>query len=201
MVYLIIRPFFLTSFVGLSSSANAITPRLIEIDDLVSGERFTDKADVLINSGGLLNNFKWPDLNGLSTFKGKVVHSAAWDEKYAARNVYSVMWPSMLTSFCRFDYSNKRIGIIGGGSSAIQIIPQLQKLEGNKLVCFIRSKTWISYLFGHAAQQKLKMEDSKCERTIDVIWAVSECTDMEVFTKLFLEIVKNTQRTQSFITK
>lgn len=67
----------------LALRALLITPRLIEVEDLVTGKRFTDKADVLINSSGLLNNFKWPDLKGLSTFKGKLVHSAAWDEKYA----------------------------------------------------------------------------------------------------------------------
>lgn len=84
----------------------------------------------------------------------------------------------MLISFCRFDYSNKRIGIIGGGSSAIQIIPQLQKLDGNKLVCFIRSKTWIAYPFGQAAQEKLQM-DSECERTLMSFGWFCECTDME----------------------
>lgn len=56
-----------------------------------------------------------------------------------------------------YDFQNKRVGIIGSGSSAIQIIPQLQKLPGTHLSCFIRSKTWISPPFGQAVQDELGM--------------------------------------------
>lgn len=47
--------------------------------------------------------------------------------------------------------------MIGSGSSAIQIIPNLQKLPGTQLSCFIRSKTWISPPFGQAVQDELGM--------------------------------------------
>lgn len=50
------------------------------------------------------------------------------------------------------------MGVIGSGSSAIQIIPQLQKVSGTNLSCFIRSKTWISPPFGQAIQDQLGME-------------------------------------------
>lgn len=40
------------------------------------------------------------------------------------------------------------MGVIGGGSSSIQLVPQLQKLEGVQMTCFVRSKTWISNPFG-----------------------------------------------------
>lgn len=56
-----------------------------------------------------------------------------------------------------YDFTNKRIGIIGSGSSAIQIIPKLQKLSGTQLACFIRSKTWISPPFGQTIQDELGM--------------------------------------------
>ena len=49
---------------------------------------------------------------------------------------------------CSYDFKNKRIGVIGGGSSAIQIVPNLQKVEGTQLACFVRSRTWISNPFG-----------------------------------------------------
>lgn len=49
------------------------------------------------------------------------------------------------------------MGIIGSGSSAIQIIPRLQKVTGTQLSCFIRSKTWISPPFGQGVQDKLGM--------------------------------------------
>lgn len=48
----------------------------------------------------------------------------------------------------RYDFKNKRVGVIGGGSSSIQIVPSLQKVEGVKMSCFVRSRTWISNPFG-----------------------------------------------------
>jgi cation diffusion facilitator CzcD-associated flavoprotein CzcO len=88
-----------------------------------NSEVFEDSCDVLISARGLLNSKKWPSIEGLWDFKGDIMHSAAWDQDY--------------------DFENKRIGIIGSGSSAIQIVPKLQEIAGTKLDCYIRSKTWI----------------------------------------------------------
>lgn len=55
------------------------------------------------------SSWKWPDIPGLDSFQGKLLHSARWDETY--------------------DFQGKTVGIIGSGSSAIQIIPQLQPGE------------------------------------------------------------------------
>jgi cation diffusion facilitator CzcD-associated flavoprotein CzcO len=35
-------------------------------------------ADVVINAGGILNDWKWPDIKGLDTFRGRLLHTAAW---------------------------------------------------------------------------------------------------------------------------
>ena len=35
-------------------------------------------ADVFINAGGILNDWKWPDIDGLHSFKGRLLHTAAW---------------------------------------------------------------------------------------------------------------------------
>jgi cation diffusion facilitator CzcD-associated flavoprotein CzcO len=43
-----------------------------------SGE-FTDSCDVLLNATGILNAWKWPDIQGLKDFKGKLLHTAAYD--------------------------------------------------------------------------------------------------------------------------
>jgi cation diffusion facilitator CzcD-associated flavoprotein CzcO len=74
-----------------------------------------------------------------------------------------------------YDFKNKRIGIIGGGSSAIQIIPQLQKLPGTHLSCFVRSKTWISRPFGDVAMEKLDLKDTHCKST-------AHCTTTRILT-------------------
>jgi len=67
----------------------------------------------------------WPKVSGLSEFKGHVTHSANWDHDY--------------------DYSNKKIAVIGNGSSGIQIVPQLVKLPGTDVTNFIRGPAWVYY--------------------------------------------------------
>jgi cation diffusion facilitator CzcD-associated flavoprotein CzcO len=78
---------------------------------------------VLLNASGLLNNWKWPKIPGLESFKGHLCHSARWQHDY--------------------DWKDKKIAIIGSGSSAIQIVPELQPLV-KEMKAFIRSPTWIA---------------------------------------------------------
>ncbi|KAI1477577.1 FAD/NAD(P)-binding domain-containing protein [Daldinia eschscholtzii] len=108
-------------------------------------EKFEDEADVLISARGNLSDPAWPHIPGLKTFKGEMMHSALWNENY--------------------DFKNKRIGVIGNGSSAIQIVPNLQKVEGTQLSCFVRSKTWITNPFGDAVMEKLGLDPTKIEFT------------------------------------
>lgn len=54
----------------------------------------------------LPSSFKWPNIPGIDTFKGKLMHSARWDAKY--------------------DLKGKTVAVIGGGSSAVQIVPNIQ---------------------------------------------------------------------------
>jgi cation diffusion facilitator CzcD-associated flavoprotein CzcO len=51
------------------------------------------------------------------------MHSANWDES--------------------FDWKDKRVALIGAGSSGIQILPQIQP-HAKLVVHFVRGKTWIS---------------------------------------------------------
>ncbi|KAF2033136.1 FAD/NAD(P)-binding domain-containing protein [Setomelanomma holmii] len=67
----------------------------------------------------------WPKIPGFESFKGHITHSARWDHDY--------------------DYSNKRIAVIGNGSSGIQIVPQMAKLPGTTVQNFIRSGAWVYY--------------------------------------------------------
>jgi cation diffusion facilitator CzcD-associated flavoprotein CzcO len=78
---------------------------------------------VLINATGILNNWKWPDIPGLHDFRGTLLHSANWD------------------TTTRWD--DKTVAVIGTGSSAIQILPQIQP-TAKSLVTFMRSVTWIA---------------------------------------------------------
>jgi cation diffusion facilitator CzcD-associated flavoprotein CzcO len=91
------------------------------------GERFEDTCHLLVNGSGVLNEFKWPKIPGLETFKGRLMHSARWDNNY--------------------DLTGKRVAVIGGGSSAVQIIPSIQP-KVSKLFAFLRSPVWITTGFG-----------------------------------------------------
>lgn len=106
----------------------------VTVKDLVTGQTINDTSDVLISARGNLNNPAWPEIEGLETFKGELMHSATWNTSY--------------------DWSNKRIGVIGSGSSSIQIVPSLQRIPGTHVSTFVRSKTWISPSFGQQLWDK-----------------------------------------------
>ena len=42
---------------------------------------FEEKCDLLLHATGILNNFKWPEIEGLEKFKGKVVRESALNNK------------------------------------------------------------------------------------------------------------------------
>ena len=54
----------------------------VTVKNLVTGEVIKDISDVLISARGNLNNPAWPDIDGLGVFKGEVMHSARWNERY-----------------------------------------------------------------------------------------------------------------------
>jgi hypothetical protein len=70
-----------------------------------------------------------------------------------------------VTNQNRYDFKGKRVGVIGNGSSAIQIIPRLQQVEGSQLTCFMRSPTWISPPFADHGLQELGLDPTKTECT------------------------------------
>lgn len=37
---------------------------------------FEEKCDLLLHATGILNNFKWPQIEGLNKFKGKVIRKS-----------------------------------------------------------------------------------------------------------------------------
>ncbi|KAH6691332.1 hypothetical protein F5X68DRAFT_252255 [Plectosphaerella plurivora] len=110
----------------------------VTVKNLKTGEIIEDSADVVISAKGGLNDISWPKIKGLEEFQGKLVHSGAWDDS--------------------LDLKNKRVGVIGNGSSAIQIVPTIQKIQGIKVWNFARSPTWVSTSFGDIAMQKMGLD-------------------------------------------
>ncbi|EHL01520.1 putative Uncharacterized monooxygenase y4iD [Glarea lozoyensis 74030] len=76
--------------------------------DAEFGEHYTITSNFLVSGVGQLNVPKYPDIQGVDSFKGKSMHSARWDWDY--------------------DLRGKRIGIIGNGATAAQIIPEVAKM-------------------------------------------------------------------------
>ncbi|RBA17605.1 hypothetical protein FPRO05_11320 [Fusarium proliferatum] len=84
--------------------------------------RYTIKTTFLIAGVGQLNEPFWPKITGQESFQGKVMHSARWD------------WS--------FDFTGKRVGIIGNGATAVQIAPEVAKVASH-LSIFQRSPNWL----------------------------------------------------------
>ena len=54
----------------------------VRLEDTETGNGFEDESDVLISAIGSLNEWNWPPIPGLKDFRGKLLHSAAWDQSY-----------------------------------------------------------------------------------------------------------------------
>jgi cation diffusion facilitator CzcD-associated flavoprotein CzcO len=81
-----------------------------------------DEGDVVIAATGVLHHPSYPEIEGLASFGGPCFHSARWDHSVPL--------------------DGKRIGVIGTGSTAIQIVSALVD-EVGKLSLFQRTAQWI----------------------------------------------------------
>ncbi len=86
-----------------------------------SGRR--DEADVVIAATGVLHHPKYPEIPGLESFAGARFHSARWDHAVPLEG--------------------RRVGVIGTGSSAVQITGALAPRVG-KFSLFQRTAQWIA---------------------------------------------------------
>ncbi len=66
-------------------------------------EIIEDTADVVLFCVGNLNILAWPDIPGLDTFQGELIHSAAWKTKEGEGP-----WEDTVKS-----WGDKRVGVIG----------------------------------------------------------------------------------------
>ncbi|EMD35979.1 hypothetical protein CERSUDRAFT_115926 [Gelatoporia subvermispora B] len=125
-------------------------------------EEFEDTADFLFTGVGGLARWSWPSIEGLRDFQGKMFHSADFD-------VGEQTWQDAVKN-----WKNKKVGVIGVGSSAIQIVPALQN-EVAKVINYVRGKTWLSAPFSGTKLAELTKRDPNVEN-----YAFSE-SDIEAF--------------------
>ncbi len=76
----------------------------------------------MVLASGPLPDHKLPDIRGVDTYEGKMIHSARWDHDY--------------------DFTGKRVAVIGTGASAVQIIPELVK-QADFVKVFQRTPGWV----------------------------------------------------------
>ncbi|MCV7151956.1 flavin-containing monooxygenase [Mycolicibacterium pyrenivorans] len=80
------------------------------------------QARTAVLASGPLADHKLPGIRGIETYRGHKVHSAAWDEDY--------------------DFTGKRVAVIGTGASAVQIVPELVK-TAQFVKVFQRTPGWV----------------------------------------------------------
>ncbi len=78
-------------------------------------------ARYLVNAAGVLNEPKAPDIDGVDDFAGPTLHTARWDHGV--------------------ELAGKRVGIIGTGASAVQVIPEIAPIV-RRLTVFQRTPIW-----------------------------------------------------------
>jgi cation diffusion facilitator CzcD-associated flavoprotein CzcO len=81
-----------------------------------------DSAEFVIAATGVLHHPAYPDIEGVDRFGGALFHSARWDHNIAL--------------------DGKRIGIIGNGSTGVQIVSALVD-RASKVTHFQRTPQWI----------------------------------------------------------
>lgn len=88
--------------------------------DTASGT--TWHAKHFVCSTGPLSRPRWPAVDGLDSFAGRRLHSARWDPAFSAAGL--------------------RVGVIGTGSTASQLVPPLAELAA-RLTLFQRTANWV----------------------------------------------------------
>jgi cation diffusion facilitator CzcD-associated flavoprotein CzcO len=81
-----------------------------------------DECHVLVSAVGFLNVPRYPDWPGLDEFEGPAFHTARWEHQH--------------------DLTGKVVAVVGTGSSASQIVPELQRIA-TQVYVFQREPGWV----------------------------------------------------------
>ncbi len=85
------------------------------------GEVFSGRY--LLTATGFLSQPKLPEIEGIETYAGRVLHTAAWDDTA--------------------DLTGERVAVIGTGATAVQLIPEVAKVAEH-LTVFQRTPIWVA---------------------------------------------------------
>ena len=90
------------------------------------GDRLSSRFLVL--AGGILHKAKLPGIAGIEDFEGKAFHTSRWDYGYTGGGPTEPM----------DKLAGKRVGIIGTGATAVQVVPQVARVA-DELYVFQRT--------------------------------------------------------------
>ncbi len=107
--------------------------QLWQVTSQTNSEEKVFYARSIVLGSGPLSNASYPsDISGIDKFQGQMCHTAKWDET--------------------IDFKNKRVAVIGTGASAIQVIPEIQKMDVSRLLIFQRTAPWVMPRFDRRLQ-------------------------------------------------
>jgi hypothetical protein len=142
-----------------------LSARWSESEDLweVELSSGTIKTTYLITALGLLSQPNYPDIPGISSFKGTLCHTARWTNDIQLKD--------------------KRVGVIGCGSTGVQVITEIAKTVKS----LFASRDILSIAFpvatdpsrpntGNASIPSMRGLSSKCE-TLSTQWGLRNPTD------------------------
>jgi cation diffusion facilitator CzcD-associated flavoprotein CzcO len=117
---------------------------------LAASDGSTDVGDVVIGATGVLHHPAYPAIPGLDAFAGALFHSARWNHDVAL--------------------AGKRVGVVGTGSSAIQIVGAVVH-EVQTLTLFQRTPQWITPIQNPPYQEEEKAQFREHPEVIDALRA------------------------------
>ncbi len=85
-------------------------------------------AKFIVIAGGVLHKAKLPGIPGIETFSGRAFHTSRWDYSYTGGSSQGLM----------DKLADKRVGIIGTGATAVQVVPKLAE-SAKELFVFQRT--------------------------------------------------------------
>lgn len=109
-------------------------------------------ARAFVCSTGPLSMPRWPAIDGLAQFAGPCLHTARWD--------------------AGVPLAGRRVGVIGTGSTAAQLVPELVR-SGAQVTVFQRTANWVLPRFdrGYGALDRLLFALPGWNRAVRLFWA------------------------------
>lgn len=87
------------------------------------GERERLTPNVVLSCAGLFSTPKFPAIEGIESFEGRMFHTTAWDQDY--------------------DYAGKRVALIGTGSTGSQLLPRVAE-KAEHVAVYQRTPNWVT---------------------------------------------------------